>query len=110
MEPNTIYTRLNLQSLKEETDRKHQEEAINQLVSRIRNNIISIASTTNKTKYHYPIMLQLDNNNDNKYKIVMDAISRLKEQFIDVSIEYKSQKDILTNKEFNHGIYIDWSE
>ena len=49
------------------------------------------------------------NTEDNKYKIIMDTINRLKEKFIDVSIEYKSQKDLRTGREFNHGIYIDWS-
>ncbi len=108
MEPNTIYTRQSLRFLKEETDRKHQEEAINRHVSSIRYGIISTASETNKTSYYYHIQLVSDNTQ--QYTIVMNTIARLKEQFIDLDIEYKSQKDARTGKEINHGIYIDWSE
>lgn len=103
-----IYTRNHLKALKEETDRKNHENNVAQLVNQITGSIISIARSSTTTSYVYSIVLP-SNIEDNKYKIVMDTIVKLKEKFIDVSIEYKSQTDLRSGREFNHGIYIDWS-
>jgi hypothetical protein len=102
------YTRNELKSLKEETDRKNHEQNVEKFVIEIRNAIISTARTTNNTSYFKSIVLPQDPE-DVRYKIIMDAIVKLKEQFIDLSIEYKFQTDIRSGKVFNHGIYIDWS-
>lgn len=103
-----IYTRNELKALKEETDRKNHENNVAQLVNQITGTILGMARSSTTTSYVYSVVVP-SNTEDNKYKIVMDAIVKLKEKFIDVSIEYKSQKDLRTGKEFNHGIYIDWS-
>jgi hypothetical protein len=103
-----IYTRNILKSLKEENDRKIHENNVQQLVNQITNNVISKAAIGITTSYVYSIMLP-SNTEDSKYKIIIDVIEKLKEKFIDISIEYKSQTDIKTGKEFNHGIYIDWT-
>ncbi len=102
-----IYTRNELKTLKEENDRKNHENNVQQLVNQIATNIIKTATHTTKTTYIHSINpLHIE---DNKYNIITDAINILKEKFIDVTIEYKTQKDLKTGKEFNHGIYIDWS-
>jgi hypothetical protein len=103
-----IYTRNELKALKEKTDRIIHENNVAQLVNQITNSILGVARSTTTTSYIYSVILP-SNAEDNKYKIVMDVINKLKEKFIDASIEYKSQKDLRTGREFNHGIYIDWS-
>jgi hypothetical protein len=103
-----IYTRSQLKTLKDENDRKIHENNVQQLVKLLTTNIITNATHNTVTSYVHSIVLP-SNTEDKQYKIVMEAIDRLKEKFIDVSIEYKSQKDLKTGREFNHGIYIDWS-
>ncbi len=100
-----IYTRSELKALKEETDRQIHLNCVHKLVVEITNSILSIAKSSNNTTYFKSIVLSSNPEN----KIVMDTIAKLKEQFIDVSIEYKSQTDLRTGKEFNQGIYIDWN-
>lgn len=105
---NIIYTRSELKSLKDETDRKIYEQAVESFVLDISNSILHIARSSNNTSYFKSIVLS-SNSEDKNYKIVMGAIAKLKEQFVDLSIEYKFQTDIRTGKAFNQGIYIDWS-
>jgi hypothetical protein len=103
-----IYTRDYLKGLKAETDRQIHKQNVERLVQEIRNCIIATARSTDKTSF-FKKYIQPNNNEDPSYSIMVDAIDELKRQFIDVSIEYKFQTDMRTGKEFNHGIYIDWS-
>lgn len=105
---NIIYTRNELKALKEETDRENHETNVVHLVNQIVSNVLIVARSTTTPSYIHSIRLP-SNTEDNNYKIIMDSINRLKDKFIDVSIQYKSQKDLKTGREFNHGIYIDWS-
>jgi non-canonical (house-cleaning) NTP pyrophosphatase len=97
-----IYTRETLKALKAERDRQIHDQAVEQFVQQISQSIIVTAQTTDKTEFvcSRPIP---------KSEIIADAIKRLQERFVDVSIEYKFQTDIRTGREFNHGVYVDWS-
>jgi hypothetical protein len=103
-----IFTRDQLKGLKAESDRINHNRNVQHFVQDIRNNILAIARSSNKTSYYRSYKLP-DNKEDPNYLVVTDAINVLKQQFVDISIEYKFQTDIRTGKEFNHGIYIDWS-
>jgi hypothetical protein len=103
-----IFTRDHLKGLKAETDRIYHNQNVQRFVEEIRFSILSIARSSNKTSYYRSYKLP-DNKEDPHYLVVTDAINLLKQQFIDISIEYKFQTDIRTGREFNHGIYIDWS-
>lgn len=103
-----IYTRASLRGLKAERDRQIHEQNVNTLVTRIKSAIITTATNTDKTTYFYPFICPTDTG-DTKYKIMEDTLVRLREEFVDSAIEYKYQTDLLTGRELNHGIYIDWS-
>lgn len=110
-----FYTRDDLKGLKAERDREIaernrliHEQNVNLTVQEISQYIIKTAQTTDKTSTIYPAKLPNDENSST-YRIMIDAIEKLKERFVDVSIEYKFQTDIRTGREFNHGVYIDWS-
>lgn len=103
-----IFSRNDLKSLKEKRDGEIYQQNIDRLVNSIKATIINIATTSTNTSYFYSAIVP-NNPDDIQFKTIMDTISKLKEIFIDVSIEYKTQKDLRTGREFNQGIYIDWS-
>ena len=102
------YTRADLKGLKAERDKQIHDQAVEQLVQQISQSVIGIAQTTNKTQFIYSRQLPA-NKEDPSHKIMADVIERLKERCVDVSIEYKFQTDIRTGREFNHGVYVDWT-
>ena len=100
--PHMIYTRETLKALKAERDKQIYDQAVEQFVQQISQSILATAQTTDKTQFVYSRGIP-------KSEIMTDAIEKLKERFVDVSIEYKFQTDIRTGREFNHGVYVDWS-
>ncbi len=97
-----IYTREDLKGLKAEEERKIHEQNVDRFIQQISSHILSIAKTTNNTSIVISRGLPAE-------KVITDTILELKKCFIDVSIEYKFQTDIRTGRDFNHGVYIDWS-
>ena len=71
-----IYTRSQLKTLKEENDRKIHENTVQQLVKLLTTNIISNATHNTINSYVHSVILS--NTEDKQYKIVMDAIDKLK--------------------------------
>ena len=101
-EPQMIYTREHLKGLKAERNKQIHDQAVEQFVQQISQSILVTAQTTDKTQFVYSRGIP-------NSEIMTDAIERLKERFVDMSIEYKFQTDIRTGREFNQGIYFDWS-
>ncbi len=104
-----IYTREDLKGLKAERDRQIHEQNVDRFVEQISQRILGTAQTTTTTSTFNPTRQLKNNTDDPEYRVVMDAIEKLKTRFIGVSIEYKFQTDIRTGREFNHGVYVDWS-
>lgn len=100
------YSRNDLKSLKAEHEQNLYKQQLERFVREISNVIIQTARTTNNTSLIYSTQLIPE---DIRFNIINDSIIKLKEQFIDASIEYKSQKDLRAGREINRGIYIDWS-
>jgi hypothetical protein len=102
------YTRSMLRNLYEENQRKFHLQAVDNIVSNLKSNIIRTANT-NKTTLFYSLDTRLYQKEQNIENIINDTIDKLKTIFIDVTVEYKSQNDLRTGKEINKGFYIDWS-
>jgi hypothetical protein len=95
------YTRSQLKVLKAENDRLLYEREVDHLVHQLKSAIINTATTSEKTYYFRSLNINRDESNSHyNYKIIKDCISRLKEIFIDLKIEFQ---------EHNQGIYIDWN-
>ncbi len=90
----------------DEIQKEQYQRNVNDYVTRIRGSILSIAQSSTKTTHYVRFILTDD---EKHRKLLTDVIDKLKEEFIDVSIEHKSQIDIQTGKPLNEGIYIDWS-
>jgi hypothetical protein len=106
--PQTIYTRADLKNMKAERDRQIHDQAVEQFVQYISQNILQVAQATDKTQFVCSRIMPTTAG-VNAHKVMADSIEKLKELFVDVSIEYKFQTDIRTGREFNHGVYVDWS-
>jgi hypothetical protein len=107
MEQPSIYTRDQLKGMKEEVERQQYLRNLNDYINRIRSAILSTARSSTQTNYF--AKYQVADGDEKQMTFIKDVIDKLKEEFIDVSIEYKSQTDIRTGKKFNEGLYIDWS-
>jgi hypothetical protein len=101
-----VYTRNKLKGMLDEIQKEQYQRNVNDYVTRIRGSILSIAQSSTKTTHYVRFILTDD---EKHRKLLTDVIDKLKEEFIDVSIEHKSQIDIQTGKPLNEGIYIDWS-
>jgi phage gp29-like protein len=101
-----IYTRNKLKGMLDEIQKEQYQKNLNDYVSRIRQAILNTACSSTKTTHYVRFSLTDD---EKHRKLLTDLIYKLKEEFIDVSIEYKCQLDMQTGKPLNEGIYIDWS-
>ena len=105
-ESHPIYTRAELKGMKENHDKEIHEQNVKQVVSMVSSYIIGSAKSTNDTSCVYDIGL-LFNDGFRKSEVLTEAIQKLKEIFIDLSIEHCVKKD--ARSKYREGIYIDWS-
>lgn len=107
-----VYTRSFLKSLRSQEDYNRYQQDLERILKDVRRGIIEMASDTNNTTFYYNTADQTRTNpKEISYiqKVCMDAVSRLREVFIDVSIDYKICKCNITGRVLNEGIYADWS-
>jgi hypothetical protein len=128
-----VFSREDLQRLREETLYKKWQENIDRIVQQIKKSILDTAINTENQTYFYSIppvpepipeldMLTMNrincasasfiwskNPEETRTRLIEDIVSNLQKYFPGVSIVYKSQSCIKTKHDINHGIYIDWS-
>lgn len=102
-----VFTKNDLKAMKAEAEYQQYLQNLNRQFTEIRGQILSLARSSDKTNHFINLHATLTDGKQKQY--IDDLILKLKESFIDVSIEYKSQTCIRTGKELNKGIYIDWS-